>query len=209
MPYFKCTGLAQSGGGGTDLKDLIEGTLTTITTDATAVKKYLFYNDTVLTSFTGLSCVDIGNYSFRGCTNLQTFVCGTLTAVADQACYNMGKTGSTFDLTFNGTVGGEAFRQAKIKKALGNITSLGSGAFRDCTTLIECHFSGASLQNLTFSGCTALADLYLTNSGGVVNIINTNALQNVPRTCKVHVPSSLLASYQSATTWQDFDLVAI
>ena len=206
--YYRCSGI-QSSGGGSEVKELVEGTLTSLTTDATKVKKYAFYNDTALTSFIGHNVTQLDDYAFRSTYSLATLELGNLTVVNSNALYGAGATGSYFDITLNGAAGGEAFRNSKIRKALGSISSINTGVFRECTNLIEAWWGGSNIGNQVFYGCTALADLYLLNTSGVVTLSNANALTNVPTTCKVHVPSSLLASYQADTTWSAFDLVAI
>lgn len=209
------TAIGSISGGGNDYPELIDGTAVNVVTQATGFKKYLFYGDTTVKTITATNVVTIGDYALRGTSNIESMSLGALSSIGVNGIYGCGKNTSPFDITTNGncTCGNSAFDSSQgLRKVLGGVKGVAnntSSIFNSCRYMIECWWCGTNIGNYVFSNCVALADLYLTDTTGVVTLSNVNALNNVPRTCKVHVPSSLLTSYQSATTWQDFDLVAI
>ena len=93
-------------------------------------------------------------------------------------------------------------------------TSIGSGAFYACSNLTAVSFpSCTSIRNYAFCRCVKLLSLYFTGSG-VISLAHSNAFSSTPIAGyttstggvygSIYVPSSLLASYKTATNWTYF-----
>lgn len=206
-PMYRCAGI-QSGSG--DPISLIEGTATSVTTSATKVKPRLFAYDTTITSFIGRSVTSIGDTSFRQTTNIEVLELGALTKIDSSGLYEAGKRGMTFDLVLNNaTVGSQAIQASRVRYVTGTWASAGSSSLRQCTSLKKVEFNLSQLPTYFLYGDTALEEIYLSYDQGVVSLNGNNCLTNVPNTCKVYVPSALVASYQADSNWSRFDIQAL
>lgn len=85
-----------SGGGGTELYDFIDNTLTELIDDdgnATTVTEYGCYKKTALTKIRLQGCASLGTYAFNGCSNVATIVLpsfsGNLTNREFQGCSSL------------------------------------------------------------------------------------------------------------------------
>lgn len=207
MPFYHCTAGAGGGGGNSDA--IIEGTIASITTNASKVKPRIFAYDTTLTSFIGRNVTEIGDTAFRQATSITTLELGSLTKIDSYGLYQVGASGSTFDLDLNGaTVGSQAIQASKVRYVTGTWSSAGASALRQCTSLKKVEFNLNQLPTYFLYGDTALEELYLSYDQGVVSV-GSNALTNVPNTCKVYVPSALVSSYQADSNWSRFDIQAL
>ena len=82
------------------------------------------------------------------------------------------------------------------------MTSVGKSEFEGCKNLrsVDLSFSSSIAQS-AFSGCTSLESLTLRSSKTVT--LDTDALKDVPLTCKIYVPSGSVNSYKSNSAWAD------
>lgn len=202
-------------GGGGDLDGTLDGTVTSITSNVTSLIPYALYGIISLTELNLPNATVINAHALENCTNAETTFGSPLTEVGESGCrYLYGNNSSdSFEVTFEycSYPNAYAFQNSGITKAFGTFYPRGAlYLFNACTKLIEAHYNLPSLTGHIFRGCTALADLYLENPEGVVSIANTQYdMQNVPLTCKVHVPDYLLTAYQADTFWNKYDLVGM
>ena len=86
-------------------------------------------------------------------------------------------------------------------------TVMGSGQFYMCGALTTVNLRNLSgLSNSMFFNCGSLSNIYIEKTDAVVGV-GPSALYGVPSTCNVHVPASMLASYQADGNWNGFNLI--
>lgn len=80
-----------------------------------------------------------------------------------------------------------------------NVTAINGSAFYNCTSLQRINIYGSSLtiSSTAFRGCTAVTDVYAYSTTPFTIGANTFTVSN----CTIHVPSSALSKYKSATNW--------
>jgi uncharacterized repeat protein (TIGR02543 family) len=107
-----------------------------------------FYNCTSLTSVSFPAATDIGS-AFAGCTKLASF---TLTGTGSLSTIENGKVLVRNDTEL------VAYPSASGNITLNNITSIGDGAFRGCTSLTSVSFPAATyIGSGAFSNCNSLS----------------------------------------------------
>lgn len=134
----------QAGGGGGDIDGLIDGTLTEITSNATSIRQYAFYNWSTLTSVYFPQMTNItGKYAFQNTFN------------------SMGITQDSFPIATE--IGEYVFYSSKINSAnFSRVTTIGSGAFSNCTNLTNVDFAEAlTTGNSVFESCSKLVSVNL------------------------------------------------
>lgn len=176
-----------SGGGGDDLKKVINRSVTTLTlpSDLTTIGDYAFHSCTnlVIPSLpSGLTT--IGNYSFSGCRNLAlTSIPSGVTKIGDGAFYDCRKLAITSIPNTVTSIGIGAFAGCAAISSItceGTITSLGNFAFGKISTSDKTYFVSVMLPNLAVStlltvfgsSSSSLGNSYLKT----VDIGNTSAI---------------------------------
>lgn len=120
-----------------------KGSYSVIDNSITSVKKYAFYYDSQLTSFSSTSLTTLSTYSFYRCDNLTTVNIPSVTIISD---YAFGYSGLTsFDFT--------------------NVTEIKNGAFQNCASLTSISLPNTitTLPNAAFSSCSNLQNVYVPN----------------------------------------------
>lgn len=182
-------------------------------------QNYAFYNDKNIVSFTANNLNIIRSSMFYGCTNIKEIICENATTILASALYTCSKlekvslpnvtTLTPSSSTYNYFYGCATIKQILLPKLLATI-DIGKTTFRGCTNLEVVDLGKAkSIGDTCFYGCTKLTDIYLRReaSDGALVTITANAFSNTPATMihiKVHVPSDLIADYQSATNWSTY-----
>ena len=201
----------------------------------TSIGSYAFSRCTRLTSVSFPACISIGirafiscsrltSVSFPACTSIANsafFSCTSLTSVSFPACTSIG--GSAFYRCTSLTsvsfpvctsIGSYAFYicSSLTSVSFPACTSIGSYAFFSCTSLTSVSFPACtSIANSAFCSCTKLTSIYLTNSS-VCTLKNSNAFSSTgigSNKGYIYVPSSLVASYQTATNWTYFSSIFV
>ena len=137
-------------------------------------------------------CTSIGNYAFYECSNF--------TSVNFPECTTIGN--STF-----------AYCSSLTSVSFPVCTSVGENAFLYCSSLTSVSFPKYTIiGSSAFRYCYRLSQVYLMNSS-VCTLSNSNAFTSTPYTGYknhfagtpyIYVPTSLVASYKSATNWVYF-----
>ena len=84
------------------------------------------------------------------------------------------------------------------------MTRIGTACFEECTALVSIRLpSCTQLLSKAFQKCYALTDVYL-GYNGVCSADASDVFVNVPNKVKIHIPSGLKSSYESATNWSTF-----
>ena len=125
-----------------ELDGLVDGSITTFTMPQgkNTVHRYLFYNNSSLTSANLQGATSIEPYAFYSCSQAEITLPNTLTFVGDYAFYGAGKNTNMMELNCpvsRCTVGQQAFRNSKISKVTGKFNNIGSYAFQGDSFLIR------------------------------------------------------------------------
>lgn len=169
-----------------DFDGLIDGTITSLTSEAESVRFGAFADCADLVSVNLPNATAVEPYAFVSCTNLASVNLPNATRI--------GSTSQTFFGTFTAC-------PSLTSIYLPSATWLGDYAFAVCENL-----ASATFDNLTHIGAsafqndTALVDITIgTNS---VCYLTAGALPtSASHHITIHVPSALIASYQTATNW--------
>jgi len=136
-----------------------------------ATSTYMFTNCTSLTS---ISFTD----AYKGAGNATNQAIGS---ACFQGCTNLASV-SGFQYILQGTVG--------------------SYSFKDCSSLVTINLGNVTRVELyAFQNCTSLSDITLTKSDNICALLNVNSFQGVGHSVTIHVPSSLITTYQTASNW--------
>lgn len=176
----------------------------------TYLRQYAFYNDTNIrelklnavtnvesncfknSSLTkiempSLTNMQIGFQSgFSGCADLETANFPNVTIISS----------NTSSIFYNCT---------KLKNvdfsSLESCNSYNSNIFSSCTSLQTIDLNKINvIPSGTFGNCTSLTDVTL-KATSLVTLRNIDAFSGITPPVTIHVPSSLISSYQSATNW--------
>ena len=208
-----------SGGGG-DIDGLIDGTLTSITSNATSIRRYCLYNFTGLQSVNFPLAIIIDNYAFGNCSSLTSASFPKATSIGNYAFQSSGLQSASFPLVtsigtyaFNNcssltsvsfplvtSIGTYAFQSSGLQSVnFPLLTSINTRTFTLCQSLTNASFPlVTSIGNYAFDSCGLLTSITL-GANQVCTLSNANAMpsQNIT----VYVPSDLITSYQTATNW--------
>lgn len=175
----------ETGGGGGDIDALIDGSLTSITSNATSIRMNIFNGSTALVSASFPEATSIGTTAFQNCTGLTSISLPKVTSGGSQCL--RGCTGLT-SLTFP------------------KMTDHGASMFYGCSNLEIIDFGAVgSLASGVFTNCSKLKTIILRKTS-VVTLAAVAAFTGTPFSSggtggTVYVPSSLISSYQTASNW--------
>lgn len=142
---------------------------------------YMFQDCTDLISVNLPSLQGLYTKMFSGCSSLTTVNIPAVNLGGSQVFYNC-----------------TALTTISFPNA---VSTTASNMFEGCTALETCNLGKCyRITNYAFYGCTSLTNLTLEHTA-VVALQNINAFGNATQPITVHVPSSLISSYQTATNW--------
>lgn len=168
-----------------------------------------FYDCDNLTTAIFPNATNIGSSAFRHCTILTTANFPKVTNIGSTVFYGCGRL-TTANFPNVTVIGASAFLTCLKLTSISfpNATSIGNYAFARCSLLASISFPKASTIGIgAFSGCSKLSALYLTGTSIVK--LSLNAFKDTPMSNStylgyfgsIYVPTSLLASYKTATNW--------
>ena len=183
-------------GGGSDLKDIIEGTATSITNnDATSVRANGFQNYTALQSISLPNVTTIKANAFQQCSGLTFAYFPNLT-------------------TLNGS---EQFRSCTNLQvvALPKLDSAIAYTYRYCSKLTTADlYAPAVINAMVFDSCPLFDTLILRKTSGVVSLGNVNVFGGtkfknggaggtiyIPKVLYDHLGDNSSLDYKAATNW--------
>lgn len=181
----------------------------------TEIEKDAFSGCINLTSAIFNTVNTVGEYAFYGCTALETISFPIVTSIGQASFYNCSNLANinlpaVVNLT-NGSIFGYCVALHELK--LENVVTLGTNSnsviFRDCSNLETVDlYEATSLiaynsSYKVFNSCNNIKNIYLRASSKCsLNVAQglcpTNSL------VAIHVPSSLLASYQADSNWSAY-----
>lgn len=184
-----------------------------------------------LTAVKSENVTSIGEYAFRGCSNLEEVYLPNVTKVAGSAFYSCSKIKelSLPKCTSSGTYSFASMGGLEVLD-LPLVTDTGSNGIRTNTKMVTVNLAKCTRVNTNglaensalirldlpvcatinatgFSGCSSLEILILRKSDKAVSLGNTSAFNNTPianGTGYVYVPAALVESYKSATNWSTY-----
>lgn len=176
---------------------------------ATKIGTGAFGGCNALTTISFPNVTSIGNTAFLTCTSLATVSFPKATSIGADAfdgCWSL----TTANFPNVTVIGASAFLTCLKLTTISfpNATSIGNYAFARCSLLASVSFPKAStIGTSAFSGCSKLSALYLTGTSIVK--LSLNAFKDTPMSNStylgyfgsIYVPTSLLASYKTATNW--------
>ena len=179
----------------------------------TSIGNYAFYNCSHITTPDVPSATAIGNYAFWGCYNLTTVSFPACTTIGSSAFYNCYRLAA---VSFSAvkSIESNAFASCRTLTTVSfpACTSIGASAFQSCSSLTTAYFTSTVnlIGNCAFRSCYRLVSLYLMGVSKVPTL-SASAFVSTPiggystsagRYGSVFVPSSLYASFLTATNWK-------
>ena len=178
----------ESGGTGSfeeGVDAVINGTLTEVTSQATEVRQYLFYNS-ALSYASFPKAKTIGSYAFYSCDNL-----------------------TGVDMPLVETINSQSFYMCLglLSVTMPKLKATASNCFGNCTKLAKADFTALTeIKASTFANATKLTALILRGST-VVTLANVSAFTGSAiksGTGYIYVPSALVDDYKAATNWSTY-----
>ena len=148
----------------------------------------------------------IGNDAFDECYILSSItIPDGVTSIGGSAfryCYILSSITIPDGVT---SIGGSAFRYCYSLSSItipDGVTSIGNYAFDECYSLssITIPDGVTSIGDYAFYNCYGLAHLYFLPTTPP-SVSNSNAFENIPTDCVIHVPVGSLSAYTSATNY--------
>lgn len=190
VSIFGVTGTAETGGGGSgsdaDLDALIANTITSVTSQAASVRDRAFSSCTSVVSISLPAAKTIGKWAFMQCSKLATVNLPEATTLESSAFSSC-----------------PALTSVTIPK----VTSLPSQGLYNCTALQKIDLPAVtSISDSVFMMDSKLTAVIL-RSATLVTLSNKSAFSSSgisAGTGYIYVPSSLVASYKTATNWATY-----
>lgn len=180
--------------------------------ECTSIGSYAFQACNKLTTVSFSKCTTIGSYAFRFCLSLATISFPKCTTINGSAFYNCSSltTASFPECT---SIDAYAFHSCTNLTTISfpECTFIGNYAFSNCSNLTTVSFPKCtSIGSSIFSNCQKLESVYL--MGSSIPTLGTGVFNSTPITVStylgyfgsIYVPSSLLASYKTATNWATY-----
>ena len=175
----------------------------TIPNNVTSIGEFAFFNCVSLTS------INVANDNPNYCS-----IDGVLFNKEQTILilYPAGKTDGSYTIPNSVTsIGDGAFANCTGLTSVeipNSVTGIGTGAFASCSSLtsIEIPNSVTSIGNSAFNYCSGLVSV--TNHATTPQTINANVFEYVNQSaCTLNVPAASVAAYQEADVWKDFGTI--
>ena len=176
----------------------------------TTIDFYAFDNCTSLQSVNFPVCTTIDFYAFDRCTSLQSVNFPNCTIIGQSAFYLCT---SLQSISFPActSIGPYTFQQCTSLHSVNfpSCTNIGGKAFQSCRSLQSVNFPVCTtIDTGAFESCTLLSAIYLLAST-VCKLLDSDVFDSTPMSLSsylgyfgsIYVPSSLVASYKTATNW--------
>lgn len=193
---------------GGDIDALIDGSITSLTINATKIADYAFYGRHGFGTLNAPNVEEIGKYALYG-TTVKTFDFPFLTTIGNYAfCKNITLENVNFPLLEE--LSNYAFRDCSpglTDVYFPNVTNIGTECFKYCYYLARADFpKAASISSDAFDYCNRLEALILRGeslcTAGNGSILSSSLISN--GTGYIYVPSALIEDYKVATNWATY-----
>ena len=179
----------------------------TIPDSVTSIGGYAFQYCYSLSSITiPDSVTSISDSAFEECYSLSSIaIPDGVTSIGDSAffeCYSLSSIAIPDGVT---SISDYAFEECYILSSItipDGVTSIGGYVFRYCRILSSITISDSvtSIGGYAFQNCYGLAHLYFLPTTPP-SVSNSNAFENIPTDCVIHVPVGSLSAYTSAANY--------
>ncbi len=197
----------------------------------TKLLPYAFYSDKNITYFKCNSVTEIDKYAFYECSNLTYVEMNNVNMVSGNSGYIFNKATNLATLKLNSLTsinGPNNFSNTGLTSiylpALTTMDTNGTASFMDCTSLANVDFpvftgpiksntfrrcsslitaninKPTLIDGYAFADCTSLTDITISKTS-VAILSNVTAFNNLTGPINIHVPSSTISSYQTASNW--------
>lgn len=194
--------------GSGDIDALVDGSITSLSTNATKIYDHAFYNYTSLTVLNAPNVEEIEQYALSN-TRVRTLNFPLLTKAGQYAFQKNTQVESVnFPLLEYLPYRGFMDCSQRLKKVyFPSVTSIGGECFRYCYYLARAEFPNAtSISSDAFGNCTRLGVLIL-RSESVCTAANSDILAYSlidKGTGYIYVPNALIEDYKVATNWTTY-----
>lgn len=186
VSIFGVTGTAETGGSDGDLDAIIDGTITSATSQVTSVRHRAFNGCKQIVSISLPAATTVGKWAFMECEKLTTINLPEVTSLGQSAFSNC-----------------LALKELTLPK----VTSLASQTFLSCTALEKVDLPAVtSIADSAFFYDSNLETVIL-RSTTMAPLAHTSAFSNSGISAKtgyIYVPSALVDSYKAATNWSTY-----
>lgn len=206
-PKVHCRGEFITGVG---VNEIINKSVTEITSDVASVGSHAFYDCKSLVSASFPNATDIGGYAFQGCEKLTAINAPNALKVPSY-CHDYNMALSTVNYPKATTIGTYAFRDCFglttiTKDTFPNVTTIYTHAFERPANLVYADFPKlTSIKSYAFSGAANLKALVL-RSPTFCELENANAFEYCTKSSLyIYVPADLYTKYTenlSSNNWK-------
>ena len=156
-----------------------------------------------ITSFEDDQLTNVGAYTFRGCTSLQSINLPNVTEIGAFAFYGCNGLNSV-SLPSVVTIKSQAFANCNNNQFtsiyLPSVETIANNVFSSCSYLVTIELPVIeSIGDSAFSSCTRLTTIIIRNTDGVVPIGNN--LLTSSSNALIYVPDALVNDYKAAANW--------
>lgn len=87
-----------------------------------------------------------------------------------------------------------------------NCTTINTYTFNRCSKMETITFNGniVTIYAYTFNGCTVMKAILFNGNTSVPKLVNVNAFNSIPATCKIVVPDALYDEWIASTNWSNY-----
>ena len=172
---------AEGSSGADALAVFLRGDSTTLESDVTKIRGYVCYNNNLITDLVLPMATDLELYSFYGCTALKNVQLPKVRNIAKYAFY-----------------GCTSLESLDLPKA----EVLYDYCFRNCSNLKTIRIPKVyQIYGGAFNSCTALEYIDFSEATRVPTLQTSTVFNNVPATCQIRVPASLLEEWKAKGYW--------
>ena len=201
---------------GSDLDSFIDGSITELTSNATSIYTYCFYNNRFITKYNFPNATSIGEHAFADSiiVSINAPNIGSIQKEVFSYCYDLN------EINFNSVtfINANAFSNCKklIDIEFNNLKTLYANAFYECNYLNSIKMPLIRTIYNSFDRCYSLKEILIEQTNKVCTLSSsscfnscyhilgtTNSTYN-PNGLKdgyIYVPASLLSQYKVATNW--------
>ena len=200
------TKIGDISGGSGDLDDFLSGALTSLTSNATSIRRDACRSYTNLISVSLPNITTILAYTFQGCNSLTSVNIPNVTSIGEYAfgnCFVLTSINLQNVTTFTGT---NVFQNCKALTSINlpKITSIIINCFMGCELLasVDLGLDAQSIGTNAFYDCVSLTNITIRRTDDICSL---NSVQGFPASSTqhitIHVPSDLINSYKNASNW--------
>ena len=213
-----------SGGGGSDLVDIIEGDFSGafVNSEITRVKTRGLSGNSGMTSVSLPNCTYLGDRPFEGNTYITSVNLPALTSTGGYIFTGLTRLVGSLIFPLLTSIGTEFIGTCHIDTIVlpALTTGTGAGFASNNSTLLKADFGPGMNQVVqnAFNNCTTISEIILRRSSAIVPLVNINAFSNtkfsssgtggtiyIPKALYDHLGDGTSLDYKAAANWSTID----